>query len=151
MSTLIPNSRVYTDCEKNGFKFKAVRTKICQEDGEALKVDIGTRGVSKYIRNEVNSVPINIETLVASYTIPAGKNFDLSKVICSGDNIARFIIKVNGDIVSSKRTWWTNFNADFDLLELILVASDKVEVFVENRGSTTETFEATIIGGEYNE
>lgn len=123
---------------------------IIQEDGDAVKVDIGSRGISKNIYNQINSTPVNIETLVTSYVVASGKKFDLSSASCSGDNKARFIVKVNDSIIQAKRTWWADFNVDFNMMELILNETDKVEIFVENRGVTTETFEATIIGGEYD-
>ena len=123
---------------------------IIQEDGDAVKVDIGSRGISKNIYNQINSTPVNIETLIASYVVALGKKFDLSSASCSGDNKARFIIKVNGSVIQAKRTWWADFNVNFNMMELILNETDKVEIFVENRGVTTETFEATIIGGEYD-
>jgi len=138
--------RSFREC--NGGIVQAVE--ICQEDGDAIKVDIGSRGLSKNIYNQVNSVIINVETLVVSYTVPVGKKFDLSAATCSGDNIARFIVKVNSQVIQAKRTWFTNFNVDFDFQELILNETDKVEIFVENNGKSSEDFEATIIGGEYN-
>lgn len=122
---------------------------ICQEDGDAIKVDIGSRGITKNIYDDA-TVLESVETLVATYTVPLDKKFDLAKVSSSGDNIARMTVKVNDDVVQKKRTWWTSFNADFDFQELILSAGDKVEVFAENIGTGTADFNATIIGGEYD-
>lgn len=136
----------FTECQGK----TAVRAKICQDDGDALKVEIGERGVSKNVYNDVSGVPEEVETLVATYTVPVGKKFDFSRAVCSGDNIARFVLKINGDVKQGKRTWWVDFNAEFNVNEDILSAGDKVEIFVINRGKGAADFEGTIIGGEYN-
>ena len=148
-STLELENKKFVECPQGSGKV-AVRTKICQDDGEILKVDIGVRGVSKNIYNSVNSIPLGSESLVVSYTVPVGKKFDLRRVSASGDNIARFLVKINGDTKQAKRTWWTNFNAEFDLEEEILISGDVVTLFVENKGQDAVSFEGTINGGEYD-
>ena len=145
----IPNSniRVITSAGKH-----ADRVVLSQEDGEAIKVEIGNKGITQNIFAEVNSVVSGVETLANTYTVPVGKKFDLNSATCSGDNIAKFTVKINGAIIQTKRTWWsTGFNVDFDFREQILNVGDKVEIFVINNGSSSETFESTIIGGEYVE
>lgn len=129
----------------------AIRVLAKNENGIPLKVEIGNKGITKNIYDNANAVPVNTETLINSYTVPVGKGFDLNAVSCSGNNIARFIIKVNSSIIQAKRTWWGGFNCDFNIIENILAAGDKVEIFVENNGETAEFFESTIIGGEYDE
>ena len=116
----------------------AIRVLAKNENGIPLKVEIGNKGITKNIYDNANAVPV-------------GKGFDLNAVSCSGNNIARFIIKVNSSIIQAKRTWWGGFNCDFNIIENILAAGDKVEIFVENNGETAEFFESTIIGGEYDE
>lgn len=129
----------------------ALRVLAKNENGIPLKVEIGNRGTTTHFYDNANAVPVNTETLINSYTVPVGKGFDLNQVTCSGNNIARFIIKVNGSIIQAKRTWWANFNIDFNIVEKILSAGDKIEIFVENNGETSEFFESTIIGGVYDE
>lgn len=128
-----------------------VATKICQDDGEAIKVEIGQKGLSKNIYNGIASVPINVETLITTYTVPIGKKFDLAFAVCSGENRAKYSVKVNNQILQVKRTWWGDFNAEFNVSEDILLAGDKVELFVENCGDASVDFDGTIIGGEFDE
>lgn len=142
--------RSFVEWPLNG-KLSARRVKIIQGDGEALKVELGVKGVSRNVYNEISNITSEIETLVTTYTVPIGKKFDLSRAVCSGDNIARFTIKVNGSILQGKRTWWSDFNTEFNVDEDILNAGEKVEIFVTNRGIKSADFEATIIGGEYDE
>jgi len=121
------------------------------ENVNPVMVEFATKGVTQNIYDSANAVAVNSETLINSFTVPAGKGFDLNAVTCSGNNIARFIIKVNGSIIQAKRSWWANFNVDFNIVEKLLSAGDKVEIFVENNGETAEFFESTIIGGIYDE
>ena len=126
----------------------AIRTKLCQDDGDAIKVELGNSGVSKSIFNQITEVLPLTNALLVSYTIPVGVKFDLSKIICSGDNISKFRVYVAGNLCYVKRTTWGNFNVDFDLLEAIVNEGDKIEVFAENYGKKNSDYESTIIGGE---
>lgn len=117
---------------------------------DVLKVEFGNKGTTLNLYNEVNAVPVSASTLVNQYTVPVGKNFDLNKVAFSGDNIAKFTAKINNNTTQTKRTWFMNFNGEFDFVESILLEGDKIEIFVENRGEDATTFDATIIGGVYD-
>jgi hypothetical protein len=119
-------------------------------DNQPILVSETTKGPVNHFYDSASVVPVASETLINSFTVPVGKAFDLLLCTCSGNNIARFIVKVNNQVVMVKRTWWTNFNVDFDFKEKKLIASDKVEIFVENNGSTSEFFESTITGGLYD-
>jgi hypothetical protein len=143
----IPNSNIRTKI--NGKH--ADRVTIAQADGDAIKVELGNKGITKNIYNDVNSVLPNTDTLVVSYTVPVGKKFDLNSATCSGENTAKFTVKINGAIIQVKRSWWTEFNVDFDFREQILSAGDVVEIFVTNNGKASVTFDSTVIGGEYDE
>lgn len=111
---------------------------------------VGTGGIIYNIYNQISSAPIGIETLVTSYTVPVGKGFNLKNAMCSADNVAKFLAKINNNIVQVKRSTWNSFNPEFDFVEQLLVEGDKIEIFVENNGDTVASFDATIIGGEYN-
>lgn len=136
----------YTECKGE----PARRVNVCQKEGEAIKVELGTKGIGQNIYNE-RLILESIEEKVLSYTVPIGKKFDLTNIACSGDNIARFRIEIAGDVKQKKRSWWTNFNVDFNFNELIIEAGEKIEVFAENIGTGTADFNATIIGGVYDE
>jgi len=139
----------FVECP-DGSNKPAVRTKICQDSGEAIRVEIGNKGTSTTIPNTINSVTPTSNSLIVSYTVPVGKVFDLSKIICSGDNISKYRVYVAGSLCYTKRSTWGDFNIDFDLLEAIVLAGDKIEVFAENFGKKNSDYEATIIGGLSN-
>ena len=127
------------------------RIGICQEEGESLKVDYEPRGILIPIYNEVSSIIPETETKINEYTVAIGKIFDSCNILCSGSNISRFIIKKNGATLFSKRTWWTEFNAEFHLKDLKFNAGDKVEVFAINHGVKNSDYESTILGNVYDE
>jgi len=121
-----------------------------QAPGEIYEVNIvGALGDSKAMFNEVASVAVGGETLLNTYTVPTGKNFAMTRVLIGGENIGKYLVKLNDSIIATNRTWWTNFNQSIAFDNLKINADDKIEVFVINRGKTPETFESTIIGDEY--
>ena len=143
------NDRKAYDDDPNGLDQKTVRrVRQIQGPGEVTRVEIGNRGVSKTIPNQISSVNPGLNVLLASYTVPITKRFDLSKVMCSGDNISIYRVYVAGVLCYTKRSTWGNFNIDFYLLEAIVLAGDKIEVFTENKGKGPSDYEAAIIGGE---
>lgn len=148
-NTLDLENKKFVECPENSGNV-AVRTKICQDDGEAIKVDIGFKGVPANIYDEANVLE-GVESIINTYTVPIGKKFDLTAVSFSGDNIARATVQINGSVKQKKRTWWTTgFNTEFNMRELILSEGDIVNVLAENIGTGTAEFNATIIGGEYD-
>jgi len=75
-------------------------------------VSINSKGLKKY--NEVMSVASGVETLVVSYTALAGRRTFLQKAFGSGDNIAKYKVKINGTTIDFKRTnFGSDLNADF--------------------------------------
>ena len=55
----------------------AVRTKICQEDDETIKVEIDVSGVANNLFNEVNSVASGALTTIISYTVPVASELTI--------------------------------------------------------------------------
>jgi hypothetical protein len=88
---------------------------------------------------------------VVSYTVPVGKTFRLRHASASGDNIAEFFVKVNGATVAKKRSWYTDYNAEFffgpsDGGGYVAVAGDIVTIEVNNFGPNPGDFNGTIFG-----
>jgi len=143
------NDRKAYDNDPNGLDQKTVRrVKLIQGAGDAVKVELGLSGIPITIPNAISSVSPNVNVLLVSYTTPVLSRFDLSKIMCSGDNISIYRVYVGGVLHYTKRTTWGQFNVEFNLLDGIVLAGDKVEVFVENRGKKVSNYEGTIIGGE---
>ena len=56
--------------------------------------------------NAVAGVAANVTTNLISYTMPGGKNGYLQKVYISGENIAKYTVRVNGAIIDVARTYF---------------------------------------------
>lgn len=92
----------------------------------------GTQLLSIY--NEISSVATNLTTNILSYTIPMGSTAELEDVNVSGDNIAKYELLVNGNVVDKKRTYFGgNLNEVFDFKNsIVLVAGDIITVRVNH-------------------
>jgi len=121
-----------------------------QPEGDVYRITEAPVGDIITTYNEVAAVAVGSEQLIATYTVPAGKGAVLNTVLGSGDNIANFIVKINSNVEAKVRTWWADFNASIPLDDLKLLASDKIEVFVVNRGSVPTDFNGTIKVEEYD-
>lgn len=128
---------------------EAHRVVIRNDFVNPIPVDPTTRGEPKHEYNESTVAALATGTLI-DFTVSVGKGCDLTFVECSGDNLAHYIVEVNGSVVSKKRTWWTAFNADFRLNELNLTAGDNVKIITENESSSTAFFNATLYYNEYD-
>ncbi len=120
-----------------------------QPTDHTYNVSFGPKGEIKKVYNELAAAPVGASTLVTSYTVPIGSEASLKNVLVSGDNIGQFIVEINGSKIATLRTWWADFNASLLLDNLKLVANDKIEVFVINRGAMVAPFESTIGVDEY--
>jgi hypothetical protein len=75
-------------------------------------VSANVDGLLKY--NEVASVPSNVETTIVTHIAVGGRKTFLQKVSGSGDNIAKYRVKVNGVTIDMKRTMFgEDLNCDF--------------------------------------
>jgi hypothetical protein len=77
----------------------------------AQAVNNNVSGLKKY--NEVLAVASGVETTIATHTAVGGRRTFLQKAFGSGDNIAKYRVKVNGTTIDMKRTMFDNLNADF--------------------------------------
>ena len=127
----------------------ARQTLAKQPDGYSYDVSIVPKGTNKNFYDEIAAATVGSSVLVASYTVGVGLEALLKKVYVSGDNIGLFHVKLNGNTVYTARTWWADFNKTIEIDDLKLIANDKIEVFVTNRGSMVAPFESTIGVNEY--
>lgn len=127
---------------------------IVNSDG-SINVVTGSSGAIQTVIlqfNEITSVPTGISTLVTLYTVPPGlTSCYLQRIEMSGDSLSIFSIFKNTTQIGTKRLWWSDFNAQFDLLSLnntgyLLSFGDVVSVKVNNNSNTSTlgTFESTI-------
>lgn len=88
----------------------------------------------------LNTIP------VLSYTVPVGKSFKLTKIMCSGNGEGKFILDIGGT-VAVKRNVITNKNVDFDFPDdMDVTAGNVIQVLVLNETSIVRHYEITLYG-----
>ena len=99
--------------------------------------------------NEITAVGSASETTVISFTA-IGSGYRVDKIIVAGENIALFKVKLNGNTILSKRTFFGNLNEEFSFEDfangLRMTASDTISVTVIHNRPTISNFESTIFG-----
>lgn len=129
----------------------ARRTKICQEAGESIKVEVvddGDGGSVKNFQGSSSSVPSSTPTTVVSLTVPVGKTFFMKQVEVSSTNRSTWIIKIAGTQEAKKRIWDSRFNETFDFFGIKLSAGTTIDVIAEHARGSVGDFDARIIGNE---
>lgn len=97
---------------------------IHDADGDELEInDDGSINVSGLPSDRItsafkyNSVPTvanGVETTIVTHTAVGGRKTFLQRINGSGDNIAKYRVKINGIEVDMKRTYWGNgLNVEF--------------------------------------
>jgi hypothetical protein len=137
----------YVNSPSRGVPYSAQEVVIGNSVENPVPVDPTTRGTSEAEYNEVQALTGG-EITIINLTVPASTEFDLQGVECSGDNIAHFIIEINGSVKYKKRTWWADFNLDIDLTHEVLNVGDNIKVKADNQTNSAAFFNATL---KYNE
>lgn len=139
----------FLESPARGPDFSAREVVVTNGSSDPIPVDPTTRGENKSEYNEISLAGLASGDII-SFTVPVGKGVDLKVGECSGENLAIYEIQINGSTRSKKRTWWTEFNADFFLSELNAVAGDVVKIVVENKSNSTSFFNGTLHYNEYD-
>ena len=163
LSTRIENAEISADLnhilQPNG-TYDSVRV----GDGEyeldvlpdgSIKVNIVDTSVVpeevKGITNAITGVLKDVPTLLNTYTAPAGKKSYLQMIECSGGNIAKYWVEINGTTQRTRRTYFggdLNTVFDYDAYSengFELQPGDVVTVRVEHfRPTFTGEFESFI-------
>lgn len=97
---------------------------------------------------EITSVPSAVETTIITVTAPVGGK-RIQKVDFSGDNNALYRVKVDGNTVATRRTWWTHFNESVSfegfVNGLLLTVGQVLTVTVIHNRPDLGAFEATVM------
>lgn len=104
---------------------------------------------SVLIYNQDAAVVDNVETTVASYTVPSGTIFYFTGVVAQGDLPARFRVYVDGNPQLSYRTVSSNpaFQQSFSMPPFTVAAASIISLKVTHFISgVTGDFEGTILG-----
>ncbi len=137
------DDKSFIESPARGEKYTAVETFVSNTYDNPIPVDPTTRGTPDVEYNEVSAVGNDTVTII-NKTIQAGVLVDLTGAYCSGDNIAHFIVEINGQVKYKGRTYWSNFNLPIDLNIESLVENDNVKIIVENKTNKAAQFNATL-------
>ena len=75
----------------------------------SISTSSNTEGLQEY--NEISALASGTETTIVTYVAAAGKTSYLQGVSCSGDNVAKYKVKVDGTTIDTRRVY---FGGDFD-------------------------------------
>lgn len=94
-------------------------------------------GLLKTFYNEVSAVASGVLTTIQTYTAPMGSSSYLQKIEVSGDNIAKYTVRINTVVQDRKRTYFGSaLNTEFRFVEtgtgLPLQVGDVVLIEVEH-------------------
>lgn len=111
-------------------------------------IPVRSRGTAKVDFNEVSSAGIESIEII-NKTVAANVGIEIKQALCSGDNIAFFLVEINGEVKFKKRSYYTDFNADIDTGSIVLSEGDNIKIIVENKTNTSASFNATLIFNEF--
>lgn len=116
-------------------------------DDNEVVVNISKSSVS-YEPASVSSLAIGSTATLYSRQIQPDENRYLRHIMVSGDNRAKFQLFIDGVLLATKRTWWSNWNEDFWFNTanggIIYRNEELIELRVTNFGSSAGEFEASI-------
>lgn len=120
-------------------------------DGSINVVDSGSSPIVfsnvDYYFNEAPSVLPGVETQIFALTATI-TDLNIIKIDASGNNIAKYILKIDGSPVMVKRSWWTGFNVCFEFegisKGILLSTGSTLAVFVLHNSADLGNFETTV-------
>lgn len=105
-----------------------------------------TQGTPLVEYADISSLASGTLTTILSYTVPVGKTLAMGKVEVSGCNVADYIVEIDGSTKGKRRTYFGNFNADFEYKGLEIATGLVVRVRVIHSRPSAGDFDATLIG-----
>lgn len=122
-----------------------------KNDGTYTNVAVTDTGLLKVLPEESEveydyasaSVAISATSTILSKTFLTNKKI---KTVClSGDNLGKYKVFLNGNIIFTLRTTWTNYNVELSLNSLNVLSGDILTITVINNNTSIADFNATII------
>lgn len=80
----------------------------------SINTSLIVTGINKIYQNSITSVPTNIETTILTYTVPAITTSYLQRITTSGTTIGQYFIKLNGTLLTTKRSYFGDLNPVFE-------------------------------------
>lgn len=141
-------SKSYVESPARGADYSAQEVIVGNTSDDPIPVSFGSRGTAKVDFNEVSSTGIESIEII-NKTVAANVGIEIKQALCSGDNIAFFLVEINGEVKFKKRSYYTDFNADIDTGSIVLSEGDNIKIIVENKTNTSASFNATLIFNEF--
>lgn len=105
-----------------------------------------TQGTGIVEYNNISSLTSGVLTTILTYTVPVGKTLAIEKVEVSGCNVADYTVDIDGTNKGKRRTYFGNFNADFEYKGFQVATGLVIRVRVIHSRPTVGDFDATLIG-----
>ena len=116
---------------------------IINPDGSInVNVESGITGTNLNQYSENNAVPSGIQTTLFTYTVPAGKTYNLDGFVGWGTYDAEFLVLINGTNSGGGRNSPTQRTLEVDYLNtpIVVSAGQTITVTVQHYSNTTEQF-----------
>ncbi len=110
-----------------------------------------SNGTSENIYAEVTGIAIGATTTVATYTVPAGKTFHLTRADISSDSVSVWEVQIDSTTISKRRIYYTRFNDEFEFLNeqdgYALTAGTVIDIVATNNSlNSVAAFNSNIQG-----
>lgn len=124
----------------------AVEVFVGNSSDNPIPVDIIGCNVNDY--GTLTALASSTKTTIVSHTVPSGMTLKIKQVQVSGSNVATYTIEVDSTEEAKKRTYFTEYNAEFDFHGFEIGEGSVVDVKVIHSRPSTGDFEARILGIE---
>lgn len=134
---------------------RALHTKVLNKATEPVPVytveplDNGTE-INQF--SQILNITSGSPTLIDSFTIPAGKYFQLKWIAVAGTNIAEYTVKKNGSDLDKAYTYFSgglNFQFEFPNGGVRFNSGDTLTIYVEHNRPSSGKFNSRIQGIEF--
>jgi len=105
-----------------------------------------TQGVPIIEYGDIASLASGTLTTILTYTVPVGKTLALEKIEVSGCNVADYTVEIDGANKGKRRTYFGNFNADFEYKGFQIATGLVIRVRVIHSRPSAGDFDATLVG-----
>ena len=126
-------------------------TTVGSKVGLDVNVITSSANNTLYLFNEINAVPAGVLTTIITHTIPVtALSQRLQRINCSGDNISKYIVYINGQIIDISRTYFgSELNTAFDYTNdsnvgRALMLGDVIEVKVIHSRPSVSDYNAKV-------
>jgi hypothetical protein len=108
-----------------------------------------TEGALYDLYSEALAVPANNLVTILTYMIPIGLKAVLEKVSVSGENKAQYFVLINGNVIDTKRSSFTEFDETFNFFSknsqgLLLNGGDTIQIQTIHQRPDVANFESRV-------